>query len=100
MPFKIKVNGVEHEVDVDGDIALLWVLRDVLGMTGTNADSNYTQKRVRCGLLVLGEALVENLLPGWLGRGFSLKPFCELAGVSGSAVNGARTRTNRHFRPT
>ena len=35
MAFKIKVNGAEHEVDVDGDIALLWVLRDVLGMTGT-----------------------------------------------------------------
>jgi isoquinoline 1-oxidoreductase alpha subunit len=24
-----------HSVDVDGDTALLWVLRDVLGMTGT-----------------------------------------------------------------
>src|SRR5262245_46682098 len=35
MSIKIKVNGVDHEVDVDGDIPLLWVLRDVLGMTGT-----------------------------------------------------------------
>jgi len=35
MAFKIRVNDVEHEVDVDGDIPLLWVLRDVLGMTGT-----------------------------------------------------------------
>lgn len=35
MTFKIKVNDVEHEVDVDSDIPLLWVLRDVLGMTGT-----------------------------------------------------------------
>jgi isoquinoline 1-oxidoreductase subunit alpha len=35
MAFKIRVNGIEHEVDVDGDIPLLWVLRDVLGMTGT-----------------------------------------------------------------
>lgn len=35
MAFKLKVNGAEHEVDVDGDIPLLWVLRDVLGMTGT-----------------------------------------------------------------
>jgi isoquinoline 1-oxidoreductase alpha subunit len=35
MTFKINVNGVEHDVDVDGDIPLLWVLRDVLGMTGT-----------------------------------------------------------------
>jgi isoquinoline 1-oxidoreductase subunit alpha len=35
MAYKIKVNGSDHEVDVDGDIPLLWVLRDVLGMTGT-----------------------------------------------------------------
>jgi isoquinoline 1-oxidoreductase alpha subunit len=31
----IKVNDVDRTVDVDGDTALLWVLRDVLGMTGT-----------------------------------------------------------------
>ena len=35
MAFMLKVNGTPHEVDVDGDTPLLWVLRDVLGMTGT-----------------------------------------------------------------
>jgi isoquinoline 1-oxidoreductase alpha subunit len=35
MAFTIKVNGVPHSVDVDDDTPLLWVLRDVLGMTGT-----------------------------------------------------------------
>jgi isoquinoline 1-oxidoreductase alpha subunit len=35
MAFKIRVNGAEREVDVDADIPLLWVLRDLLGMTGT-----------------------------------------------------------------
>ena len=35
MTFEIKINGTDHTVDVDGDIPLLWVLRDVLGMTGT-----------------------------------------------------------------
>src|SRR3974377_2332657 len=35
MAFTIKVNGTAHDVDVDGDIPLLWVLRDVLGMMGT-----------------------------------------------------------------
>ena len=35
MAFAIKVNGIDHTVDVDGDTPLLWVLRDVLGMTGT-----------------------------------------------------------------
>ena len=35
MAFTIKVNGTAHSVDVDDDTPLLWVLRDVLGMTGT-----------------------------------------------------------------
>src|SRR3977135_1334244 len=35
MAFTIKVNGTPHSIDVDGDTPLLWVLRDVLGMTGT-----------------------------------------------------------------
>ena len=35
MSFTIKVNGNTHSVDVDGDTPLLWVLRDVVGMTGT-----------------------------------------------------------------
>ena len=35
MPFEIKVNGTTHAVDVDSSTPLLWVLRDVLGLTGT-----------------------------------------------------------------
>jgi isoquinoline 1-oxidoreductase subunit alpha len=35
MAYVIRVNAVDHSVDVDGDTPLLWVLRDVLGMTGT-----------------------------------------------------------------
>jgi isoquinoline 1-oxidoreductase alpha subunit len=32
---KLTINGVEREVDVPPDMPLLWVLRDVLGLTGT-----------------------------------------------------------------
>ena len=35
MSFSLKINGTSHEVDVDDDTPLLWVIRDVLGMTGT-----------------------------------------------------------------
>ena len=35
MAISIRINGHVHSVDVDGDTPLLWVLRDVLGMTGT-----------------------------------------------------------------
>ena len=31
---KLKVNGTDHEVDVEEDMPLLWVLRDELGITG------------------------------------------------------------------
>jgi isoquinoline 1-oxidoreductase subunit alpha len=35
MSYTVKINDAAHQVDVDGDTPLLWVLRDVLGMTGT-----------------------------------------------------------------
>jgi isoquinoline 1-oxidoreductase alpha subunit len=35
MAYSLKINDKMHNVDVDGDTPLLWVLRDVLGMTGT-----------------------------------------------------------------
>ena len=31
----LRVNGGTYTVDVDGDMPLLWALRDVLGLTGT-----------------------------------------------------------------
>ena len=35
MTYEIKVNGAVRTVDVDGDTPVLWILRDILGMTGT-----------------------------------------------------------------
>lgn len=35
MTYTISVNGEDRTVDVDEDMPLLWVLRDVIGMTGT-----------------------------------------------------------------
>jgi isoquinoline 1-oxidoreductase alpha subunit len=32
---KLKINGKEQEVAAPDDMPLLWVLRDVLGLTGT-----------------------------------------------------------------
>ena len=49
MAFTIKVNGKTHSVDVDGDTPLLWVLRDVLGMTGT---------KFGCGMALCGACTV------------------------------------------
>ena len=49
MALSIKVNGNAHSVDVDGDTPLLWVLRDVLGMTGT---------KFGCGMALCGACTV------------------------------------------
>ena len=32
---QLRINGTLHEVDVEDDMPLLWVLRDELGLTGT-----------------------------------------------------------------
>ncbi len=32
---KLSVNGVDHDVDAPSDMPLLWVLRDLMGLTGT-----------------------------------------------------------------
>src|SRR5258708_14362111 len=49
MAFTIKVNGTPHRADVDADTPLLWVLRDVLGMTGT---------KFGCGIALCGACTV------------------------------------------
>lgn len=49
MAFTISVNGTAHGVDVDGDTPLLWVLRDVLGLTGT---------KFGCGMALCGACTV------------------------------------------
>ena len=49
MAYTIKINGTAHTVDVDGDTPLLWVLRDVLGMTGTKFGCG----RALCGACTL-----------------------------------------------
>jgi isoquinoline 1-oxidoreductase alpha subunit len=45
----IKVNETVHKVDVDDDTPLLWVLRDVLGLTGT---------KFGCGIALCGACTV------------------------------------------
>ena len=43
------VNGQEHKVDVSPDMPLLWVLRDVVGLTGT---------KYGCGMALCGACTV------------------------------------------
>ncbi|BBK32672.1 isoquinoline 1-oxidoreductase alpha subunit [Stella humosa] len=46
---KLNVNGRVHDIDVDGDTPLLWVLREQLGFTGT---------KYGCGVALCGACTV------------------------------------------
>jgi isoquinoline 1-oxidoreductase alpha subunit len=43
MPLVLNVNGAKHEVDVDPQTPLLWVIRDTLGLTGTKFSCGIAQ---------------------------------------------------------
>jgi isoquinoline 1-oxidoreductase subunit alpha len=45
----LTVNGKKLQVDVPGDMPLLWVLRDVIGLTGT---------KFGCGIAACGACTV------------------------------------------
>jgi isoquinoline 1-oxidoreductase alpha subunit len=58
----LSVNGQDTEVDVADDMPLLWVLRDVLGMTGTKFGCGVAQ----CGACTVhldGQAVRSCVLP-------------------------------------
>jgi len=47
---KLDVNGKQYDVDVPADMPLLWVLRDVIGLTGT---------KFGCGMMQCGACTVQ-----------------------------------------
>ena len=46
----LSINGKDHTVDVPPDMPLLWVLRDVVGLTGT---------KFGCGMALCGACTVQ-----------------------------------------
>ena len=46
----LRINGKSHQIDVPSDMPVLWVLRDVLGMTGT---------KFGCGMALCGACTVQ-----------------------------------------
>jgi len=45
----LRINGTTHTLDVPPDMPLLWVLRDVIGLTGT---------KFGCGMALCGACTV------------------------------------------
>ena len=60
--FNLKVNGKEHQVDVDPSTPILWVLRDHLQLVGTKYGCGISQCGA-CTIHVSGVALRSCMLP-------------------------------------
>ena len=72
----LTINGSAHQVDVEGDTPLLWVIRDEVGLTGT---------KFGCGVGVCGACTV--LLEGEPTRSCVL-PVSAVAGRSITTIEG------------
>jgi isoquinoline 1-oxidoreductase subunit alpha len=78
---KLTINGTSHDVDVEPDTPLLWVIRDTIGLTGT---------KYGCGIAQCGSCTVH--IDGQAVRSCSL-PVSDAAGkqittIEGLAANG------------
>ncbi len=77
---KLLVNGMKHDVSVPDDMPLLWVLRDVLGLTGT---------KYGCGISQCGACTV--LVDGQPVRS-CVRPVSALAGKAVTTIEGLSPR--------
>ena len=84
----LNINGKSHQVDVEPDTPLLWVIRDTIGMTGT---------KYGCGIAQCGACTVH--INGEPTRSCSV-PVSDAAGkkittIEGLAVNGTLTKVQQ-----
>ena len=78
----LKINGEVRTFDVSGDMPLLWVLRDVLGMTGTKFGCGIAQCGA-CTVHVYGNPVRSCLLPvGSIGE----KPITTIEGIGATPI--------------
>ncbi len=78
---RLTINGKTHEVDVDPDTPLLWILRDTLGLTGT---------KYGCGIAQCGACTVH--IDGVATRSCSMPVSAvgarKITTIEGLAANG------------
>jgi aerobic-type carbon monoxide dehydrogenase small subunit (CoxS/CutS family) len=72
----LHINGSEHQVDVPSDMPLLWVIRDVVGFTGT---------KFGCGVAQCGACTVH--LDGHAVRS-CITPVADVAGKQVTTIEG------------
>jgi isoquinoline 1-oxidoreductase alpha subunit len=79
MKFRLSINGQKREVDVDGDMPLLWVLRDELGLTGT---------KYGCGIAECGACTVHIDGEPWRSCSIAVSEVGESAVITIEGVDG------------
>jgi len=82
MAIKIIVNGTEHGVDASPDMPLLWVLRDLLGLTGTKFGCGIAQCGA-CTVHINGEATRSCVTP------LSLVEGARITTIEGLSADGS-----------
>ena len=78
----LTVNGAQHEVDLEPRELLVYVLRERLGLTGTNVGCD-TSSCGSCTVLVNGESVKSCTMLGVQADGM------EITTIEGLAVNGS-----------
>jgi isoquinoline 1-oxidoreductase subunit alpha len=83
MSFKLTINGQSKTVDVPGDMPLLWVIRDTLGMKGTKFGCGIAQ----CGACTVhlgGKAIRSCMTPVSAATNF---PITTIEGLSADGTH-------------
>jgi isoquinoline 1-oxidoreductase subunit alpha len=81
---KLTINGKPHDVDVEPDTPLLWVIRDTIGLTGT---------KYGCGIAACGACTVH--IDGQPVRSCSL-PVSDAANKQITTIEGLATNGKLH----
>ncbi|MCL4839195.1 MAG: (2Fe-2S)-binding protein [Thermoanaerobaculia bacterium] len=85
---RLKVNGQTHELDVNPDKPLLWVIREDIGLTGTKFGCGMAQCGA-CTVHVDGEAIRSCVTPVSDVAGASVTTIEGLSGALGEALRAA-----------
>ena len=82
MSVTLKVNGEVHQLDVEDDAPLLWVIRDEIGLTGTKFGCGIAQCGA-CTVHINGEAQRSCVMPAKAAEGTEITT---IEGVSAKGV--------------
>jgi len=82
---QVNVNGKQHSVDAESDMPLLWVIRELIGLTGTKYGCGIAQCG-SCTVLIDGEAVRSCSYP------ISAVGTRKVTTVEGLAANGKLTK--------